>query len=106
MADQDALTEVGGAGSPATLCSCDGGPAFPVPDLSKTQCSGLSVRDWFAGIALQGLCASRIADDSDDGTCELLYCDAGRLVINPLYAAESLGRICYRLADAMIEARG
>ena len=28
------------------------GPAFPVADLSKTQCPGMTLRDWFAGQAL------------------------------------------------------
>ena len=30
----------------------DCGPAFPVADLSKTQCPGMTLRDWFAGQAL------------------------------------------------------
>lgn len=47
----------------------DGGPAFPVPGEGSwddpTTCKirqrfdGLSKREWFAGMALQGLCASR-----------------------------------------------
>ena len=28
-----------------------GGPAFPVQDLSKWQCPGMTLRDWFAGQA-------------------------------------------------------
>lgn len=35
----------------------DGGPAFPILDLSKTQCEGLSCRDWFAGQAMAGILA-------------------------------------------------
>ena len=31
----------------------DGGPAFPVLDLSKTQCEGVSVRDYFAAHATE-----------------------------------------------------
>ena len=27
-----------------------GGPAFPVLDLSKTQCVGMTLRDWYAGL--------------------------------------------------------
>lgn len=33
----------------------DGGPAFPVPYGARH--SGMSLRDWFAGLALQGLLA-------------------------------------------------
>lgn len=36
----------------------DGGPAFPAKDMGKTQCAGLSIRDYFAGQALAGLLAS------------------------------------------------
>lgn len=42
-----------------------GGPAFPQSDLSgygmgpcATQNQGMSLRDWFAGQALSGICAS------------------------------------------------
>ena len=41
----------------------DGGPAFPVADLSKTQCPGMSLRDYFAGQALAGLLAGGFATD-------------------------------------------
>lgn len=33
----------------------DGGPAFPVQDLSKWQCAGMTLRDYFAAQALAGL---------------------------------------------------
>lgn len=40
----------------------DGGPAFPVPTLEREywdreqgEPNGMSLRDWFAGMALQGL---------------------------------------------------
>ena len=42
----------------------DGGPAFPVPsnvirlEGTTTLLSGMSLRDWFAGMALQGLLAN------------------------------------------------
>ena len=52
----------------------DGGPAFPVkynpcgltehqPTLSVEQCHGMSMRDWFAGMALQGMMASESSGD-------------------------------------------
>lgn len=36
----------------------DGGPAFPFwnPD-TESQCYGITLRDWFAGQALAGMCA-------------------------------------------------
>lgn len=65
----------------------DGGPAFPqgeaVGDISKLE-GGMSLRDYFAAKALQGICA----DPSTAGT-------PGKDIV-----AE-----CYDLADAMIAAR-
>ena len=44
----------------------DGGPAFPMPSGNEPRVNetthyneGMSLRDWFAGQALQGLCASQ-----------------------------------------------
>lgn len=34
----------------------DGGPAFPVP--ANQEYSGMTLRDWFAGMAMQGLLAA------------------------------------------------
>jgi hypothetical protein len=68
----------------------DGGPAYPA-QFEKTdhpawhQSEGMSLRDWFAGQALQGLMASCVHEDTPD----------------PQYAARS----SYRYADAMIAAR-
>jgi hypothetical protein len=31
----------------------DGGPAFPIEDAMENIYSGMSLRDWFAGMALQ-----------------------------------------------------
>lgn len=36
----------------------DGGPAFPVGDVKTHGTFGMSLRDWMAGMALQGLVAS------------------------------------------------
>lgn len=42
----------------------DGGPAFPsraIPNATDHRCEtrdGMSLRDWFAGKALQGLCSN------------------------------------------------
>ena len=44
----------------------DGGPAFPVhPDQTAHRGTpGMSLRDWFAGMALQGLLAQQPHDDA------------------------------------------
>lgn len=47
----------------------DGGPAFARPGFTSEQTEsqeGMSLRDWFAGMALQGLLASngRMSDES------------------------------------------
>ena len=64
----------------------DGGPAFPMwtDDMPITGCSGMSLRDWFAGMALQGMYASRLSGQFD------LYLTAHE---------------CYRAADAMLAER-
>ena len=65
----------------------DGGPAFPqghaVGEISKME-GGMSLRDYFAAKALQGLCA----DPSTAGTEGI-----------------DLANECYSIADAMLAAR-
>lgn len=36
----------------------DGGPASPVTNDAKDGEQGMTLRDWFAGIALQGMCSN------------------------------------------------
>lgn len=36
----------------------DGGPAFPMSSVDGYEQTGMTLRDWFAGHALAGLCAS------------------------------------------------
>lgn len=63
--------------------SDDGGPAFPVEnDFNKEYKEGMSLRDWFAGMALQTLLSN-----DDEGTIE------------------STARDAYRYAAAMLEER-
>jgi len=69
--------------------SFDGGPAFPLAvdcsGGSRTEYQiGMSLRDWFAGMALSGL----IPKDYSSGPCNAA-------------AAER----CYAIADAMLAAR-
>jgi hypothetical protein len=62
----------------------DGGPAFPVVQgySGKIEASGMTLREWFAGQALAGLCASRQS-----------------------WQAAKLVEMAYKLADEML-ARG
>lgn len=67
----------------------DGGPAFPccehmneVGDPIHYDCSGMSLRDWFAGMALDGIIAS--GDQSKAGL---------------------IASWCYQLADAVLAER-
>lgn len=67
----------------------NGGPAFPVADLSKTQAPGMSLRDWFAGQALRVVVAL-----------------PGRAPVNgrgTIY--DSVAQDAYAMADAMLTAR-
>ena len=61
----------------------DGNPAFPVPVLSEhPSFYGMSLRDYFAAMALQGICAS-----------------------SPAIVNAEIAREAYQLADAMLKAR-
>ena len=66
-------------------------PAFPDPN--RTDLKGMSLRDYFAAKALQGMCAN--PDDSHENYVHLDYDD---------YAKE-ITRCAYIMADAMLEAR-
>lgn len=84
----------------------DGGPAFPRPASEYTSGErGMSLRDWFAGQALAGLCAdgaadldvSRVPSPQEGGSTETSYGDiADRL---------DLAEEAYRIADCMLGAR-
>ena len=71
-----------------------GGPAFPIP-LNPGQsyqwhspCDGMLLRDWFAGLAMQGILAAQIHGFNDQPA-------------NGPFADMS-----YQMADAMLKARG
>ncbi|CAB4156112.1 hypothetical protein UFOVP673_40 [uncultured Caudovirales phage] len=72
----------------------DGGPAFPCEvyicpqDTEPSKFSGMSLRDWFAGQALNGYLASW-SDDSDP------------IFFEPCHTAKT----SYAYADAMLAAR-
>ena len=71
----------------------DGGPAFPAQPIHKfpdgaiisTNQGGMTLRDYFAGQALQGLLSS--------------------IEPNQLWCGEDVAVTCYRTADAMLKAR-
>ena len=71
----------------------DGGPAFPDPwganELSRDASTGMTLRDWFAGMALQGLLAGRktVATDYANNYAKAILEDS------------------YKYADAMLKAR-
>lgn len=74
-----------------------GGPAFPSQAFTKDEPNdGMSLRDWFAGMALQGLATNhdRLLSDSS------LIADFGTAGVDMLQA-----KIAYRLADAMLAER-
>lgn len=65
----------------------DGGPAFPVVfqhDEATSECHGMSLRDYFAAAALQGLMAQVKPED---------------------HWAEYRAKWSYEVADAMLERR-
>ena len=71
----------------------DGGPAFPVtPTNSAGQCAdifiGMTLRDYFAAKAMQGICASKD--------------EAGVLL---QHGHEWIAQEAYRIADAMLKER-
>ena len=68
----------------------DGGPAFPsrsanIVPINEIVHSGMSLRDYFAAAALQGICAHRAVTDE--------------------WAEENLARAAYHWADAMLAER-
>ncbi len=80
----------------------DGGPAFPRPLVTSEQPlhfeewelapqAGMTLRDWFAGMAFQGLCSS-LANRAVDVSSPFDHA---------MFAYES-----YKAADAMLAKRG
>jgi len=62
----------------------DGGPAFPTPAGIQHN-DGMTLRDYFAAAALQGLLAS--------------------IQPNQLWSGDDVAVTCYRTADVMLKAR-
>lgn len=68
----------------------DGGAAFPCATTDRCHDSGMSLRDWFAGMALQGMISSSPICDRTDK----------KAVNKPEWARQA-----YKFADAMINER-
>lgn len=84
----------------------DGGSAFPVTRvkldekgvlISATPESGMSLRDWFAGMALQGCVLHGIKQWMD------FYMDGKNDAAS--FWQESMANASYQIADAMLAAR-
>lgn len=70
----------------------NGGPAFPSPTGNPTQDGRLTVRDWFAGMALQGIIGNTTTLNvfaEFDGDIK-----------------KHIAKVAYSQADAMLKARG
>ena len=99
----------------------DGGPAFPVPMIpvgntggfTTVRHEGLSLRDHFAGLAMQAMVSSyRTCDRGDeDGSGMDLYTPGRDLLIDPNgqtgenEGANEVAADAYAIADAMLAAR-
>lgn len=71
----------------------DGGPAFPLDvnaDTSGTVNVGMSLRDYFAAAALQGICAANVIAPKG---------------MTPSECIRMFGRTAYELADALLSER-
>ena len=84
----------------------DGGAAFPrtLPDVEVTpdrameiiqEYSGMTLRDYFAGIALQGILTEPIYK----------YWVAGFVSMYDMNSKRTLASVCYAMADAMLVER-
>lgn len=67
----------------------NGGPAFPVVCMNNVWSHGMTMRDWFAGMALQGIIAKH-------GIAESAW---------QSIAPDKNAELAYKMADAMLEER-
>lgn len=70
----------------------DGNPAFPVIAHNEVYATGMSLRDWYAGMALQGMLAYSHVNPS-----------CGNFVEN--CTQEDRAKYAYAMADEMLKAR-
>ena len=77
----------------------DGGPAFPiqiVDNISNDNKPGMSLRDWFAGQALAGLCANPGGPFQGNGMTGWGFTNCTDVDVT---------KLCMEMADSMIAAR-
>ena len=78
-----------------------GGPAFPTVDANRAEdygTYGMTIRDHFAGLAMQGIVGSI---DSEDSYRRM----RGHASAAGLSVSEWIARDAYKQADAMLKAR-
>ena len=78
-------------------------PAFPCaafgPSDDLIHQTGMTIRDWFAGMALQGI----MSDPDFNSDFEYPNPEFGKPNI---IVRDTMAERCYRMADAMMKARG
>lgn len=75
----------------------NGGPAFPSPGYSDDgERRGMSLRDWFAGQAMAGICG---------GTNEAAFAIKHVAAKHGLNATDIIAKSAYEHADAMLAER-
>ena len=77
----------------------NGGPVYPniTPDMIVDGHPGMALRDWFAGMALQGLCANKDFLDQHLKDC------ISQEIEDPDMIRGLFANTCYLFADAMIK---
>jgi hypothetical protein len=89
----------------------DGGPAFPTQNGTRND-QGMTLRDWFAGMALQGLLHQRqeVGDWEPSGSIKedsegpgLVY--KGKSICVYVSDADMLASDAYKIADEMLVTR-
>lgn len=83
--------ETGGPAFPQPITSSIDGHTFTTCDRDNAQ-SGMTLRDWFAGMALQGAMSGSLERLLDSGA-------------SPSAIERALVKTSYEMADAMIKAR-
>ena len=81
-----------------------GGPAFAVAELANIKWEGMTLRDYFAAKAMQGLMAMNKAEEFvDENGDEMTYEEGsvGTLFVH----TDFLAKEAYMIADMMLKAR-